>query len=441
MKYSKKIAYGMGDFGISISYFAVGFFFIYYLTDVIGMSAYLAGIAFFIGKLWDGINDPIIGAISDRIKSKFGRKRVFLLFGAIPFGLSFSLLWFIPSMANESIQFVLATLLILLYATGYSIVTVPYMALVPIMSKNYDERTQITSIRAVLSTIGSILGGGLALFVSDGPDVAVSLRMITMALGAITIFTTLIAAWSVKTIDTPENNVPIMPVNVKKYFQMLFEKNVRILMLVKIVGAVGTGSLTASMVYFTDSIIGDTGSSTTALAIYIVATAIAIPIWNKLTKKHDKRRLLLISNSASAVILLILAFGINTGVTIPFYIGCLFLGFSMAGWLLIPYSLVPDLVEYYQAKYKERHESPFFGFWMTSHQIGIAVAGLFLGLILSGAGYIGDVDTQSASALLGIRSVFGIVPAVFLFLSAILLKKYTISREKFNEFSEISKTN
>ena len=110
----------------------------------------------------------------------------------------------------------------------------------------------------------------------------------------------------------------------------------------------------------------------------------------------------------------------------------------MAGWLLIPYSLVPDLVEYYHVKYKERHESSFFGFWMTSHQIGIAIAGLLLGFVLSSTGYIGDLDTQSTEALFGIRVVFGVVPAVFLFLSAILLKKYSISREKFNEFSELS---
>ncbi|XOU95014.1 MAG: MFS transporter [Candidatus Kerfeldbacteria bacterium] len=440
LKYSKKIAYGMGDFGISISYFAVGFFFIYYLTDIIGMSAYLAGIAFFIGKLWDSINDPIIGVWSDRIKSKFGRKRVFLLFGAVPFGLSFALLWFIPSLANEGLQFVIATLLILLYATAYSVVTVPYMALVPVMSKDYDERTQITSIRAVLSTFGSILGGGLALLISDGTDAVVTLRMMTVILGVITIFTTLIAAWSVKKIDTPENNIPISPLKFKSYFKLLAKRNVLILMIVKVLGAIGTGALTVSMVYFTENIVGSTSSSTYALAIYVVATAIGIPIWNKMTKKHDKRRLLLISNIVSAIILLAIAFGVSESVTIPFYVGCLLLGFSMAGWLLIPYSLVPDLVEYYNVKFNERHESTFFGYWMTSHQLGIALSGLFIGVILSVTGYVGDLAIQPSSALMGIRIVFGVVPAVFIVLSAIVLQRYTISRDKYNEFSQTVKT-
>ena len=84
MQMYKKIGYALGDMGISLSYFAVGFFFMYYLTDIVGMSPFLAGLAFFIGKLWDGINDPLMGILSDRTKSRFGRKRVYILFGAFP---------------------------------------------------------------------------------------------------------------------------------------------------------------------------------------------------------------------------------------------------------------------------------------------------------------------------------------------------------------------
>ena len=76
MNKGNKIGYAVGDMGISISYFAVGFFFMFYLTDIVGLSPLLAGMAMFIGKLWDGINDPFMGIISDRTRSRFGRKRV-----------------------------------------------------------------------------------------------------------------------------------------------------------------------------------------------------------------------------------------------------------------------------------------------------------------------------------------------------------------------------
>lgn len=88
-----KLGYATGDLGISIAYFALGFFFLFYLTDVVGLSAAAAGTVVLIGKLWDGVNDPLIGILNDRTRTSRGRKRTWLLYGAVPFALSFVLLW------------------------------------------------------------------------------------------------------------------------------------------------------------------------------------------------------------------------------------------------------------------------------------------------------------------------------------------------------------
>ncbi|TFG44975.1 MAG: hypothetical protein E4H31_03335, partial [Dehalococcoidia bacterium] len=105
MKMRSKIGYALGDFGISIAYFIVGFFFMYYLTDILHISPLLAGAVVFIGKLWEGTSNPIIGVINDKIKSRFGRKRSFIMLGAIPFALSFILLWLIPATLGEPAKF------------------------------------------------------------------------------------------------------------------------------------------------------------------------------------------------------------------------------------------------------------------------------------------------------------------------------------------------
>ena len=139
----KKIGYAVGDMGISISYFAVGFFFMYYLTDIVGMAPFIAGLAFFIGKLWDGINDPLMGILSDRTRSRFGRKHVFVLLGALPLALSFILLWVIPLNVNEWLQFAWATVSLTIYATTYTVVVVPYMALVPVLSNDLTREPRL----------------------------------------------------------------------------------------------------------------------------------------------------------------------------------------------------------------------------------------------------------------------------------------------------------
>ena len=430
MKTRNKVGYAVGDMGISISYFAVGFFFMYYLTDIVGMDPLLAGMAFFIGKLWDGVNDPLMGILSDRTRSRHGRKRVYILFGALPLALSFVLLWMVPLGINQWLQFALATLSLTLYATAYTVVVVPYMALVPVMSSDYDERTQITGLRAVLSTFGTILGGGVAMLVSSFSDEALGLRTIAVAFGSFTLVSLLVASRSVKGVeDTVDEDAAITDFDLPRYLALVKERNVLILLALKFLGAIATGSLSAALPYFAEHVLGDEGKSTIGLAIYVAVSAMFIPVWNKLAQRADKRRLLLIGNCASALVLLAIGLTAQGDSALVFYLGCVLLGIVMSSYLLIPYSLVPDLVDFYEHKTGERHESVFFGLWMTVHQLGISFAGLILGVSRSVMGYRGDAAVQTDSALQAVRLAFGVPPGLFFVLAALVVQKYGVTRE------------
>jgi GPH family glycoside/pentoside/hexuronide:cation symporter len=432
-----KIGYAAGDLGISISYFAVGFFFMYYLTDVVGMAPLLAGTVIFIGKLWDGANDPLIGILNDRTKSRHGRKRAYIIFGAIPFAISFLLLWMIPSSVDQWFQFILATMSFLFFATAYSFVAVPYMALVPIMTHDYDERTQITGIRAILSTTGTILGGGVALLVSSFSDKIVGLRTMAFGFAALLAICLFIAAQSVKGMEARYGTESVnASVKLSQYFALFKEKNVLILLIFKFLGAIATGCLIASIPYFARHILANVGSSTYGVVIYTAATALLIPIWNRLTHLFDKRRLLLIGNGLGAVVLLAIGLLMKGGYIFTFYIGCGLLGAVTSAYLLIPYSLVPDLVDFHRHKTGERHESVFFGLWMTIHQIGLAIAGLLLGVLLSVGGYQSNSAVQTDSAILAIRLAFGLIPGIFLLSAALVLQKYGITRKVYQEIQQ-----
>ncbi|MEA5544568.1 MFS transporter, partial [Limnoraphis robusta CCNP1324] len=201
MRLRTKIGYSVGDFGLSIAYFAVGFFFLFYLTDVVGLAASLAGTVVLVGKLWDGVNDPLVGVLSDRTRSRWGRKRVYLLFGAVPFAASFALLWWLPLNAPVAVTFALACAAILLFATAYSLVAVPYMALVPVMTRDYDERTDLVGFRAMLSAAATIAGGAIALLVSRGGAIAPSLRTMSLGFALVCAAAILVAAASVRGVE------------------------------------------------------------------------------------------------------------------------------------------------------------------------------------------------------------------------------------------------
>lgn len=439
MELKDKIGYGLGDLGISLAYFSVGFFFIYYLTDGVGMEPYLAGIAFFIGQLWDSINDPLMGVLSDKTQSKFGRKRVYILFGAIPFGISFVLLWYIPVVNSEVLQFIFATLIFLFHTTAYTVVAVPYVALVPIMTQDYDERTQIVGIRAMLSTFGTIAGAGAALIVSGDDEIHLgNLHTMAIIFGAISSITLIIAAQSVKQYEVhSEREENIGGTSLGDYLQIFKNRTVLLLLSVKFVGAIATGSLTASLPYYAETVLGDTSLSTYGLAVYIVVSALLIPVYNQLTLRTSKQKILLVTNTLTAIVLIYLGFFVTGGMLGIFLIGTALLGLFMSAYLLIPYSMVPDLVDYYEYATEERHESVFFGLWSTIHSLGIAFSGLILSIILQISNYDGSIEVQPESAKTGIRIAFGLVPGLFLILTALILNRYHITRDVFENMRTV----
>lgn len=424
-----RVGYAAGDLGISIAYFAFGFFFLFYLTDLVGLAPSVAGTVVLIGKLWDGVNDPLIGMLCDRTRSRHGRKRVYLLYGAVPFGVSFVLLWLIPPGASVGATVSLAVVLVLLFATTYSVVGVPYQALVPVITSDYDERTRLVGLKAVFSAVGAVLGGAIALVVSERVDVQTALRVMAVVFGVAVVVTVLGAAHAVRGVAHADE-YPIAPVPLSRYARLLTEPSVAVLMGYKALGAVATGVLTAALPFFALHVVGSASVSTISLAIYTVVGAALVPLWVRLSRSRDKRRLVLVANIAAAVVLVGIAVLSASGSSLVLLAGSVLLGSAMSAYLVIPPSLVPDLVDWYEYETGERHESVFFGLWMTVHQLGLGVAGFLLGLMLQWFGYLEGAEAQSASAVLGVRVAFGILPAVFLVAAAVLLQRYRITRER-----------
>jgi glycoside/pentoside/hexuronide:cation symporter, GPH family len=415
----------------------VSFFFIYYLTDIVGLEPYLAGLAYFIGQAWDSLNDPLMGAISDRTVSSFGRKRVYLLFGALPFAASFVLMWMIPLDGSQELKFAFATVAMLVYATLYSVILVPYQALVPVMTSDYDERTQIIGIRAILSTLGTLFGGGAAMLVSSFPSELTGLRVMALAFALLLFLTVFAAAQSVRGAEKPgEAAAAQRSLGWLFYRNLMSDRNVSTLMAFKFLGAIATGSLMASLPYFAKNVLGDEGRSTLGLALYITVAAICIPLWERLSRRFDKRRLLLIAMLILAPILLCVGLFVPSQSVVAFYAGCALMGTVMSAYMLIAFSFPPDLVDYYEQKSGERHESLIFGLWLTVHQLGVAFAGLLLGLLLQLSQYDGAASQQTAPALLAVRLALGLLPGAAMILAVIVLQRYGITRQAYLEIRQ-----
>jgi GPH family glycoside/pentoside/hexuronide:cation symporter len=153
-----KVLYGAGDTGFSLVYTVLDVYLLFFLVTVVKLRPAYAAAAIFFGRTWDWINDPLVGLLTDRTRSRWGRRRPYLLFGPVPFGLAFVLLWWVPPINSQLGLAVYYGLAYCLFDALATLVSVPYLALTPELTPDYDERTSLNMYRMGFSIVAGLLG-------------------------------------------------------------------------------------------------------------------------------------------------------------------------------------------------------------------------------------------------------------------------------------------
>ena len=161
----QKIMYGAGDIGFSLTSTILGVYFLFFMIEVVGLRPGIAAIPIGIGKVWDFVNDPIFGYISDRTRTRWGRRRPYLLFGALPLALTFTMLWYRPNFESTVALVVYYSVAYIIFEASATLLYMPYFALTPELTSDYDERTSLTSYRMFFSILGSLLAFTLPLII------------------------------------------------------------------------------------------------------------------------------------------------------------------------------------------------------------------------------------------------------------------------------------
>ncbi len=152
----QKLMYGAGDIGFSLTSTILGVYFLFFMIEVVGLRPAVAAIPIAIGKIWDIINDPIFGYISDRTRTRWGRRRPYLLFGALPLALTFTMLWYRPDFESTTALVAYYSIAYIIFEASATLLYMPYFALTPELTSNYDEHTSLTSYRMFFSILASI---------------------------------------------------------------------------------------------------------------------------------------------------------------------------------------------------------------------------------------------------------------------------------------------
>ncbi len=433
----KKIGYGIGDLGGNLFFTIMGFYLLFYFTDIAGITAGLAGTAIMIGKIWDAVTDPTVGYISDRSRSRWGRRRPFIAVGAVILFFGMGILFIPFGVTSQIALFILATLTYCLVNTAYTLVNIPYGALTPELTDDYYERTVLNGFRMSFAVVGTFVGVSVVLpLVNLFGSTRLAWTGMGFVTGGIMAATMLTVVFSVR--EKPKPRLHAQENIFKSYLQVLTMKTFLTALIPWTLHMTGVNVLQTSLLYYFRYIYGNEAAFQIALPILLGAAVLAIPVWVRISKHIGKKLSYNIGMLIFAAgVLLFFFIGHRTGIQVS-YIIMFFGGLGFATHYVMPWAIVPDVVEYDYSEQGVRREGVFYGMWTFSSKIGQAVGIGLSGWMLSAFGYqesIGGVQaaTQSASAMFGIRLLTGPVPALFFIGGIIVLSFFPITTKKYQE--------
>lgn len=447
LSFSTKLAYGAGDLGPAITANIAVFFGLFFLTNVAGLSAGLAGSILMIGKIWDAINDPMVGVLSDRTQHRWGRRLPWMLYGAIPFGITFFLQWIVPHFsadknANGWALFWYYVVISILFNAFYTAVNLPYTALTPELTQDYNERTRLNSFRFTFSIGGSILSLILAQLIFALLKIPAPQQYLVLA-GLCTVLSVLPLFWCVwgvrdrvlafeaRRVESEEPEHLPIPEQLKIAFSnrpFLFVVGIYLFSWLGV-------QVTASILpYFVVNWMRLPEAAFPLVAIAVQGTALVMLfVWSAISARVGKKVVYFMGMILWIIAQAGLFFLQPSQIGLMYFLAIL-AGFGVSTAYLVPWSMIPDVIELDELKTGQRREGIFYGFMVLLQKVGLAVGLFLVGQSLDFAGFIATVPgqptpTQPASALLAIRIAIGPLPTLALIFGLILAYFYPITRE------------
>ncbi len=388
--------------------------------------------------MWDAINDPIVGALTDRTKTRWGRRRPWLLFASIPFGLFFFLHWLVPPLSDWG-KFWYYLFVAILLDTAYTAVNVPYCALTPELTHDYDERTSLSSYRFGFSILGGVLAAFLHTVIvqtvasAKGGDVFIG-HAVSAAIWAVFIIVPSLITF----IFTRETHFQEKRPSGPGFFEGLriaFRNRAFIsVTVIYLLSWLSVQFVQTNLLLYVKYWIGAEGQfGTLVLAVQVSSFAFVL-LWARVSQRVGKQNTYYIGMVFWVLVEIILFF------VQPGQVGILFALAVLAGGgvsiaYLIPWSMLPDVVELDELETGQRREGVFYGFFVFLQKLGISLGLAISNFILEASGYInqvpgGPTPVQPPAVLLALRVFVSLAPALILLISFLAVYRYPITRER-----------
>ena len=440
LSFKTKFGWGIGTLTVSLMFQANGLLLLVYLTDFVNMQAATAGLLIGLSKIYDAVTDPVMGRISDRTNTRWGKRRPYVLLGTLLCALSFLLL-FNHALFSESENIILITLFaLILNATGYTIFNVPYLAMPSEITNDYDARTDLMSYRVMAVAAGqlggSALGPALVVYFGSGAaghtGMAMSLALIMIVAGFACVWMTKDAPFA-KTVTEKKDEGSFL-----KQFRTAFKvKPFAILLGIKITQLTGFAVFLGSLPYLFTRIMD---LSYNYLGFYFLIQGsvmfISQPLWVRIVNSIGKKNgyyLAYLSWGLGALSWMLATSGEgDLGIILR---GC-FLGFGAGGLLLVGQSMLPDTMQYDKETTGQSREGILAGVYTTVEKLSFAIGPSILGIMLGMVGYDALLASQSDAVIKMVYFTAGGFPVIALMISCLFVMIYNIDQKSLTKEKE-----
>ncbi|MFE6890524.1 MFS transporter [Streptomyces sp. NPDC057694] len=448
-----RIGYGLGSFATGTFGTVPGLLLLYYLTDVLGVGAGLAGLLVFLPKAWDVVLNPWIGSLSDRsTRSRFGPRRSWMLLGAVTMPLCFAAMFAAPGGLEGGPAAAYVAVLFLLTASAYACFQVPYVALPAELTDDPDERARVMSWRVAFLAVAILLAGAVAPMLAgstaDDRGSAGGYRLMGLVVGVVLACGMLAAVGAtagarsvVRTTGEPRCETgsgllaQLRAARGNAPFAWLLAAFV--------VQAAATGLMLAGTQYFATYILDRPSATTVLFACLIVPSLLAMPLWLAVGRRTGKRD----AAVGASLCFLVGAAGAAAGRQLPdalIYVSVALAGVGYAGMQMLPLAMLGDAIAADAYTSGRRRAGVFTGLWTAGETLGLALGPGLFGLVLSLGDFVSsDADhrvAQPGSALTAIVTGFGVLPAVLLLLSLPLLARYRLTEAELTRLRDTAGT-
>jgi GPH family glycoside/pentoside/hexuronide:cation symporter len=428
-----KLALGSGDHAMTLTLSAISFVYFAFLTDVVGLRPALAGGVLWIGRLVDAFTDPIMGRISDATRSRLGRRRPYFLYGALPFAASFALLWYSPEFESQGARFAFCAITYVLYGLTATVLGVPYVAVLPEVVSDYAERNSVNAYRSALVLASTLLAGSVFEPLTRAFGGGSRGFLITGALFAVW------AAWPwfwlvAVARERADFQRPRVMSTLEGARALLRHGNYLRLAGLYVWGRIAMDLVSLLLLFYFTHWLGRRADFAPAIALFILGAVVFLPLWLRLSVRHDKRRIFQWGCAWWAAFMAVLA-----GVTPEFpprWAAFALIALAAGGYAVVemmPWSMLGEVVDEDELACGERREGVYGGVLTWTRKLAGASAFALTGFALEWVGYQGQAEHQPESARQMIRWLTTLGPALFLLLAIWTARGYSLTRARHAE--------